>query len=228
MSIPANPTEKPSIAKVWRQVKGNAWTFATIMLGWWLMTGEPFWSFIAYQLEFEEFEPEPTRIVLSLISGSIALIVEIIGVIMFSFLITAVPVIYYTRDRCPKPGEIVSIIHSRLWRYIYATFMFGIVFTIGFFLCIVPSILVGLTWPIYINYIVSTDLSIRTSLSKAFKGLRVGGGSFLMVSILLFLADSVARAVLWGIPPLVVLPMTKLYMQNYIHHKGLVRARELA
>lgn len=49
-----------------------------------------------------------------------------------------------------------------------------------------------------------------------------------MVSILLFLADSVAQAVLWGIPLLVVLPMTKLYMQNYIHHKGLVRARELA
>jgi len=106
--------------------------------------------------------------------------------------------------------------------------MFGIVFIIGFFLCIVPSILVGLTWPIYINYIVSTDLSIRTSLSKAFKGLRVGGGPFLMVSILLFLADIVAQAVLWGIPLLVVLPMTTLYMQNYIHHKGLVRARELA
>lgn len=140
MSIPANPTEKPSIAKVWRQVKGNAWTFATIwglnfitalialptaMLGWWLMTGETFWSFIAYQ---PEFEPEPTRIVLSLISGSIASIIVIIGVGMYSFLMTAVPVIYYTRDRCPKPGEIVSIIHSRLWRYIYATFMFGICF----------------------------------------------------------------------------------------------------
>jgi len=228
-------------------VKGNAWTFATIwglnfitalialptaMLGWWLMTGETFWSFIAYQ---PEFEPEPTRIGLSLISWSIgfiiwriAFIIVIIGVGMFSFLMTAVPVIYYTRDRCPKLGEIVSIIHSKLWRYIYATFMFGIVFIIGFFLCIVPSILVGLTWPIYINYIVSTDLSIRTSLSKAFKGLRVGGGPFLMVSILLFLADIVAQAVLWGIPLLVVLPMTTLYMQNYIHHKGLVRARELA
>ncbi|SAY38893.1 hypothetical protein FLM9_922, partial [Candidatus Synechococcus spongiarum] len=30
------------------------------------------------------------------------------------------------------------------------------------------------------------------------------------------------------LPVLAVLPMTALYMQNYIHHKGLVRAQELA
>ena len=54
-------------------------------------------------------------------------------------LITAVPVIYYATDRCPGPREIFSIISRKPLRYILASFVFGIITSIGLLLCVVPG-----------------------------------------------------------------------------------------
>jgi len=204
MSIPANATEKPSIAKVWRQVKGNAGTFVTIwglifliflttaliflasfMLTYWLGTGELLTWVGDFQVELE-----PEQIITNLLFSThfavfiILLPMGIVGSGMVYVLIAAVPVIYYTTDHCPKPGEIVDMLFGyQLWRSVHAGIFFAIATFIGFILCIIPAILVGLSYPLYVHYVFATDLSIETCLSRAVKKVVEGGGNFLLVSI---------------------------------------------
>ena len=142
-------------------------------------------------------------------------------------LITAIPVIYYAEDRCPIPSEIVSILSRKPLRYLLAGFLFVTATGIGLLLYIIPGILMILSHPLYVHYVFTTDLNLMTCLSKAFKGMFQDFSSFLVVSLLCFLAV-ICSIILCIFPVPAVLPMTELYMQNYIHHKGLVSARELA
>lgn len=225
LSTPANATEAPSIAKVWQQLKDNAPTFATI------------WGLILI-----------TTLIEILFTGSLYLLAEIIGeysdlqtefialvgslpttvlTSLANVLIMAVAAIYYTTDHCPNPGEIFGILIRKPLRYLLAGFLFAIIAGIGLLLCIVPGILIILTTPLYVYYVFTTDLDLITCLSKAFKGMFQDFSSFFVVSFLCGLAV-IASTALCILPVLAVLPMTALYMQNYIHHKGLVSARDLA
>ncbi len=219
MSTPANATEAPSIAKVWQQTKANAPTFAAIWgivlilaVGSNLLSG-----FYGYENAYASMRFQFINLPLNILSN------------LAGIMITAVPAIYYATDHCPGPSETFSILTRKLGRYLLAGALFAVAAVIGLMLCIVPGILVMLTTPLYVHYIFTTDLDLVTCLSKSFKGMfqNSGFGSFLGVSLLCGLAV-IAASMACIFPVLAVLPMTVLYMQNYIHHKGLVGARELA
>jgi len=98
--------------------------------------------------------------------------------------------------------------------------------SIGLLLCVIPGVLMILVTPLYIHHVFTTDLNLMTCMNKAFKGMFQGFGSFSVVSFLCFLAVPGSTAV-FPLLILAVLPMTALYLQNYIHHKGLVSTRSL-
>ena len=82
---------------------------------------------------------------------------------------------------------------------------------------------------IYIYYVFATDLDAFTCLSKTLKVVRNNFLSFSIVSIVCDIAIAIAFSLSFCLfPILIVKPMAELYMQNYIHYKGMVRARELA
>ncbi len=245
MSIPANATEAPTFAKVWQQVRHNAPTFAAIW-GLILITAliDTVFSIslhfvsLNYLLEgnisaydaiasfFGSLPTTQADIIASFISTVGSLPTTILANLA-SILMEAVAAIYYTTDRCPHPGEIVGILSHKPLRYLLAGFQFFIVGVIGLLLCLIPGILVLLAGPLYVHYVFTTNLNLITCLSKALKGMFQNFGSYFGVSLLCFLAVIVS-IVLCIFPVLAMLPMTALYMQNYIHHKGLVGARELA
>ena len=225
LSIPANATAAPSIAKVWQQVKDNAPTFAKI------------WGLILITTLIDIVLSRSLHLLAETMGEHSHLQAEFIAMVgslptttldnLATVLIMAVAAIYYATDRCPSPGEILGILIRKPLRYLLAGFLFAIAGGIGLLLCIVPGILVILTTPLYVYYVFTTDLDLITCLSKAFKGMFQDFSSFLGVSLLCGLAI-LASTVLCVFPVLAVLPMTALYMQNYIHHKGLVSNRELA
>lgn len=240
MSTPANATEAPTFAKVWQQVKGNAPTFAMI---WGLILITALIDLIVSgSFYFLSLESLSSLLEEDMIFGGqsdlqIELIANLISTIgslpttilanLASILMMAVAAIYYTTDRCPHPGEIVGIISHKPLRYLLAGLQFVFVGAIGLLLCVIPGILVFLASPLYVHYVFTTDLNLITCLSKAFKGMFQNFGSYFVVSLLCFLAV-IGSTLLCFFPVLVMLPMTALYMQNYIHHKGLVGAREPA
>ena len=235
MSIPANATEAPTFTKVWQQLKDNVPTFATI---WGLILITTLidtvfsislrFTSLYWLLEENISAPFdlPAGFIASLIS-TVASLPTTILVNLANILMTAVVAIYYATDRCPRPGEIVGILSHKPLRYLLAGFQFVIVGTIGLLLCVIPGILVFLSCPLYVHYVFTTDLNLITCLSKAFQGMFQNFGSYFVVSLLCSLAV-IGSILLCLFPVLAMLPMATLYMQNYIHHKGLVRARELA
>lgn len=238
MSIPANATEAPTFAKVWQQVKGNTPTF-TVIWGFILVTALIdlvvsgslyFLSLESLSSLLEEEFGGWSDLQVEFIANSISTVGSLPTTILASLadvLMMAVAAIYYTTDRCPNPGEIVSILSQKPLRYLLAGFQFVIVAAVGLLLCIIPGILVILASPLYVHYVFTTDLNLINCLSKAFKGMFQNFGSYFVVSLLCFLAVIVST-VLCVFPVLVVLPMTALYLQNYIHYKGLVGAQEPA
>ena len=235
MSISANATEAPTFAKVWQQVKGNAPTFATIW-GLILITAliDTVFSISLHFASLHYLLEENIGAYSDLQADFIASFISTIGSLpttilanLAAILMMAVAAIYYTTDRCPNPGEIVGILSHKPLRYLLAGFQFVILGAIGLLLCVIPGILVFLTSPLYVHYVFTTDLNLITCLSKAFKGMFQNFGSYFVVSLLCFLAV-IGSTILCFLPVLAMLPMTALYMQNYIHHKGLVGSRELA
>ena len=234
MTIPANATEAPTIAKVWRQFKDNAPTFTTmwgLFFMTWIINGVI--NVMSYLLrEGISGNPYPdTELIVGAVAAQIFfLFATPLTSILNSFaavLMTAVPAIYYTTDRCPGPGEILGILMGRPLRYLMGGLLFAIASAVGFLLCIIPGILVVMTMPIYVHHVFTTDLGLITCLSKSFKAMFQDFSGYLGVSILCALAYF-ASFLLCILPTLVVWPMTQLYLMNYLHHKGLVRARELA
>ncbi len=235
MSIPANATEAPTFAKVWQQVRHNAPTFAAIW-GLILITAliDTVFSISLHFVSLHYLLKENIGAYSDLQADAIASFISTVGSLpttilanLASILMMAVAAIYYARDRCPHPGEIVGILSHKPLRYLLAGFQFVIVGAIGLLLCVIPGILVLLAGPLYVHYVFTTNLNLITCLSKALKGMFQNFGSYFGVSLLCFLAVIVS-IVLCIFPVLAMLPMTALYMQNYIHHKGLVGTRELA
>lgn len=221
MSTPANAIEPPSIAKVWLQFKDNAPTFGTIW-GLILIAGlinEVVQRLFHFHLILNEHVESLSG--LSLITAVVTSLPTTILYSLALILMTAVPAIYYAMDRCLKPGEIVGILARKPLRYVLGGVLFTIAVFIGFLFCIIPGILAMLVRPLYVHYVFTTDLNLITCLSKAFKGMFQDFASYFLVSLLCFLA-TVGSILLCVFPVLAVLPMTELYMQNYIHHKGLV------
>ena len=229
LSTPANASEAPSVAKVWQQVKDNAPTFATV---WGLVFATGFlgliWQLCLQLLAHPIFDTYPADVfsAAAVFTAVGSLPTTILANLVY-MLMVAVPAIYYATDQCPGPGETLRILTRKPLRYLLAGFLFAVAVAVGLLLCIIPGILVGLTTPLYVYYVFTTDLDLINCLSKAFKGMFQDFGSYLVVSLLCGLAV-IASILLCFLPSLVVLPMTALYIQNYIHHKGLVRAREVA
>ncbi len=235
MSIPANATEAPTFTKVWQQVRHNAPTFAAIW-GLILITAliDTVFSISLHFVSLHYLLEGNIGAYSNLQADAIASFISTVGSLpttilanLASILMMAVAAIYYTTDRCPHPGEIVGILSHKPLRYLLAGFQFVIVGTIGLLLGVIPGILVFLASPLYVHYVFTTNLNLITCLSKALKGMFQNLGSYFVVSLLCFLAV-IGSTVLCIFPVLAMLPMTALYMQNYIHHKGLVGARELA
>ena len=225
MSTPANATEAPTVAKVWRQLKNNVPTFAAVW-GWIMIT--MFMDLALYFLLLHRTENTfgYSELVAEVISHAGSLPTTILNSLA-AVLMTVVPVLYYTTDRCPRPGEILGILTRRPWRYLMGGVLFTAASVVGLLLCVVPGILVGMATPIYVHHVFTTDLDLLTCLSKSFKAMFRDHGAFLGISLLCGLA-TIASLLLCILPVLVAWPMTQLYLQNYIHHKGLVSAREPA
>ena len=230
LSIPANATEAPSIAKVWQQVVVNAPTFATV---WILMVVAALMETIVsgflhllanLVLGSLGVSPDDALAWTDILAAMGSLPIGILGSLI-SVLMTAIPAIYYATNHCPGPRQVLRILIRKPLRYLGAGFLFSTCGIVGFVLCIVPGVLVVLATPLYVHYIFTTDLDPITCLSKAFKGMFQDFGSFFGVSFLCGLAVA-GSILLCIIPVLAVWPMTQLYMQNYIHYKGLVTARE--
>ena len=226
---PAHATEAPSIGKTWRQLKSNFPTFATL---WGLIFGPSIVvGVLSASIDF--IGGDNTSVNFTLVER-VLLVPQVILALLVplaSVLMVAVPAIYYATDHCPAPGEIFRILLRNLRRYLLAGLLFIVAVILGTLLFIIPGIWVALSYPLYIHYVFTTELSLTTCLDKALKAMSRNFCGFFVVSLLCDLAMLISVLIseilpfpTLAFPTLIVWPMTQLYLQNYIHYKGMVRA----
>lgn len=142
----------------------------------------------------------------------------------FGVMIAAIPAIYFAT------GEVVTVklafahLFARPWRYLLAGLLFAIVSGVGLFLCVLPGIVVGLTYPIYVNHIFTTDEPIFEAFTGSFDALYGSekSWSFIGIQVLVFLAIVVLSVCTCGLAALVAVPVSCFYLQNAAYRWGLL------
>ena len=164
----------------------------------------------------------------SLLATPISYLAQLPFIILSSvvgILLTAIPAMHY------ETGQIITIemafatLMRRPWRYILAGLLFGLASTIGFFMCILPGIVILLTTPVYVNRIFNGEASIINTFTGSFQAIFGSdrGMTFIGIQLLTVLVVIVVSICTCGLGGLIAGPMATFYIQNSAYRQGILR-----
>lgn len=142
----------------------------------------------------------------------------------FGVMIAAIPAIYFATGEVVTVNAAFGLLFARPWRYLLAGLLFSVASALGTLLCLVPGIVIGLTYPIYVNRIFTTDEPIFDAFKGAFNSLygHEKKWSFVGVEVLIFLVVFVLSTCTCGLAALVAVPVSGFYIQNAAYRWGLI------
>lgn len=140
-------------------------------------------------------------------------------------LFIAVPAIYYDRGEVVNPAQAFSILMQDPLRYLLAGVLFTVAMSVGFVLCILPGLAIGLVMPIYVNRIFLTQQAIPDAFASSFQAVyrSPNGRGFVWAQVLTGLLVTLSALCTCGLGLLVTVPTSSFYLQNLAYHKGLLR-----
>ena len=170
-----------------------------------------------------DYDPESGPVIAILISQVSSLPFNIVTQLL-SVLFVAVPALYYAFGDVVTPGGAFGALFSRPMRYIGAGILFFIAALIGTIFCIIPGIAVGLTYPVFVNKIFTTDMPIMDAFSSSFSALykSEAGWSFVGIQILAFICILLTTICTCGLGALIAVPIGTFYIQHAAYNKGVV------
>ncbi len=225
--MPTSPVarEEVSINGAWTAVVAHV---PTILVIWLVSIAIAFIAFIFSRLTLGIFSAalydyESGPVIAILISQVSSLPFNIVTQLL-SVLFAAVPALYYAFGDVVTPGAAFGALFSRPMRYIGAGILFFIAALIGTIFCIIPGIAVGLTYPVFVNKIFTTDMPIMDAFSSSFSALykSEAGWSFVGIQILAFICVFLASVCTCGLGGLIALPIGTFYIQHAAYNKGVV------
>ena len=142
----------------------------------------------------------------------------------FGVMIAAIPAIYFATGEPLTVQGAFAHLFARPWRYLLAGLLFAVVSGFGFVLCILPGIVVGLTYPIFVNRIFTTDEPIVDAFTGSFQALygQEKTWSYIGMQVLVFLIVLVISTCTCGLGALVAAPVSCFYLQNAAYRWGLI------
>lgn len=142
----------------------------------------------------------------------------------FGVMIAAIPAVYFSTGEVVTVKGAFALLFARPWRYLLAGLLFSVVAGIGTVLCILPGIAVGLTYPIFVNRIFTTDEPIFEAFTGSFNALygHEKGWSYIGVQVLVFVIVFVLAACTCGLAAIVAAPVSCFYLQNAAYRWGLI------
>jgi len=139
-------------------------------------------------------------------------------------LIAAIPAVYFATGEVVTIKGAFDLLLARPWRYLLAGLLFAVVSGVGTMLCLLPGIAVGLTYPIYVNRIFTSDEPIFDAFTGSFQALygHEKSWTFVGIEVLLFLVVLVVSVCTCGLASLVAVPIASFYIQNSAYRLGLL------
>lgn len=219
--------EQPTIEKAWQAVRAH---LLTLLLIWGASILLAITTFVI-RLLIEGFTNSlgggggSDAAILSLAGAG--LVIQVPTTILsnlLSVLFVAVPAMHYDSGKTITSEEAISTLLQRPLRYLLAGFLFALVSTIGFLLCIVPGIVICLVTPIYVNRIFLTDQPIGDAFASSFQAVFRSPKSldFIGIQLLAWLLTVLVSVCTCGLGALVAVPLSCFYVQNAAYHKGLI------
>ncbi|MFL0756415.1 MAG: hypothetical protein AB8B45_03910 [Prochlorococcus sp.] len=225
--MPTSPVarEEVSINGAWTAVAAHV---PTILVIWLVSIAIAFIALIFSRLTLGIFSAalydyESGPVISILISQVSSLPFNIVTQLL-SVLFVAVPALYYAFGDVVTPGGAFGALFSRPMRYIGAGILFSIASLIGTIFCIIPGIAVGLTYPVFVNKIFTTDIPIMDAFSSSFSALykSEAGWSFVGIQILAFICVFLTSVCTCGLGALIAIPIGTFYIQHAAYNKGVV------
>ena len=222
--------EQPSMESSWRAFMAHLGTLFVVLLlsvSLSLVGSGVAWlvQFVAEALLGASTSDGSAAILLATLISRLAQLPFIILSSVVGILLTAIPAMHY------ETGQIITIemafatLMRRPWRYILAGLLFGLASTIGFFMCILPGIVILLTTPVYVNRIFNGEASIINTFTGSFQAIFGSdrGMTFIGIQLLTVLVVIVVSICTCGLGGLIAGPMATFYIQNSAYRQGILR-----
>lgn len=139
-------------------------------------------------------------------------------------LLSAVPALYYNSGSNISIETAFRTLLKRPWRYLVAGALYSAALGLGSLLCILPGVAVGLTGPVYVNLIFTSDDDIATCFTTAFQRIYGSerGRNYAFVEVLTWMVVIVASICTCGLGALLAVPVASFYLQQLAYSKELV------
>lgn len=223
--------EIPSLHRAWDQVVRNAGAVAAItgvLLALSVITLVIYYFFYFGSLVFSSGGD------LSASSAVAALLTRLVGEgsnfilsIVYSFfavMIAAIPATYFATGEVVTARGAFAILFSRVFRHLGAGVLFALATGLGTLFCFVPGLVIGLTYPIFVNKIFTTDQPVIDAFKSSFHALygNPDKWSFMGIQLLAWLLVVIVTICTCGIGGLVAVPVSAFFIQNAAYRWGVI------
>ena len=215
-----------SLSGSWEDVKKHAAPLALSLLAVLLMIAIDYILYLIISAIFTAIfggEYSESGILFGVIFGQIGTLPTTILAQIASVFVMIIPALYFESGDVITFSSVLDKVRKNFIRYLLAGIFFNVVTIIGFVLCVLPGIAVGLTLPVFINKITNTDMPILEAFSSSFSVVFKGQGwSFVGIQILTAISVAIFGVCTCFLGFIVAVPMSSFYLQNLAYNKGLV------
>ncbi len=223
--------EIPSLHRAWDQVVRNAGAVAAItgvLIAVSVLTFVVYYFFYFGSLVVSGGgDSSAANVMAALLARLIGEGSNLILSIVYSFfavMIAAIPATYFATGEVVTASGAFRILFGRFGRHLGAGLLFALATGVGTALCFVPGIVVGLTYPIYVNKIFTTEEPIVEAFKSSFASLygNPDKWSFVGVEVLAWLLVVLTALCTCGLGALVAVPVSAFFIQNAAYRWGLI------
>lgn len=142
----------------------------------------------------------------------------------FAVMMAAIPATYFATGEVVTAGGVFRILFSRFFRHFGAGVLFALATGVGTALCLVPGLVIALTYPVYVNKIFTTDEPIVEAFTSSFHALygNPDKWSFVGIQLLAWLLVVIVTICTCGIGGLVAVPVSAFFIQNAAYRWGVI------
>ena len=224
--------DKASLENSWKIYKAHFPTFATIfalsilvaLLNWLLQfTTTAIISLIGYDYYFEEISAS-AQIITYLVNWINPITRSLSEIVIFLYFL--VPILYFYKKNVITPGKLFQEIFKKPIRFLLAGLLFGVLSFLGNLFCIIPGIIIGYTYPTFLNKIATTDSSIFDSLKLSFQNVFKSKYifSYLGLFSLFFVLSNLLTLITCQIGGIILIPLFAIFIQHLTFNKGIINS----
>ena len=143
---------------------------------------------------------------------------------LLGVLFMVVPALYFDRGQRITWEEPYKLLSKKWFRFSLAGIFFLMTWTLGYFFCFIPGIMISFITPVYVNKIACTEMPIikafTSSFQSVYKSERVV--EYIALVVLAHIIVVIPNCCTFGLGSLITHPMMQIYIFHMAYNKGIL------